>query len=378
MTKGQDEWISLFQWFHRHPELGYEEVETTARIRAVLAEQDIEIVPSELQTGLIAVIKGAKPGRVVCLRADIDALPVEEQTNLDYASKYKGKMHACGHDFHTVTALYIASLLRERQNEICGTIYIVFQPAEEVIGGARKVLRTGILTEVEEFYGFHAEPSLRVGEVSCVSGTVMASVDQFSITVTGKGCHGATPWQGSNPIPILTSMVNDIYKIIRDESGKEHSKVLSVTHIEAGNAWNVIPEQAYLEGTVRTLYETERRQIKSAVYEIAEQQGEKSDAAIVVQWREGPSAVVNDEELSEFVKKELEEKNIVNIKLPSAMVGEDFSEYKKQIGDARSLYLKVGTGIGAALHQSTFCVDPAAIKVTAELYTAIILERVRG
>ncbi len=370
----KDQWISLFQWFHRHPELGYEEFETTAKIKEVLQEYHIETVPSGLKTGVIAVIRGSRKGKEICLRADIDALPVKEDTCLEYASEKEGKMHACGHDFHTTAALCAAALLQENKEDIHGTVYIIFQPAEEIIGGAEEVLRTGILDHVAEFYGFHAEPSLEVGEISCEAGGVMAAVDQFSICMTGKGCHGATPWLGNNPIPVLTALVNDIYQISGENMAQPHTRVISVTHVEAGNTWNIIPEQGYLEGTVRTLDAEDRKQVKKAIHEITDKWNGKNGIEAVIKWHDGPDAVINDRELCAFANEILQYGQLSPAHLPPAMAGEDFSKYAA-VKNAKSLYLKIGTGAGPSLHNSRFCVNPEAIKMTAEFFAQLLCKR---
>ncbi len=372
-----DEWIALFRWFHRHPELGYGEVETGAKIKEVLERYHIEIIPSGLKTGIVAVIRGNRKGKSICLRSDMDALPVTEETGLEYASEKEGKMHACGHDFHITAVLYTAVLLQGKREKLCGDVYFVFQPAEEVAGGAEEILRTGILDGVEEFYGFHAEPSLEVGEISCVEGSVMAAVDRFAVRIWGKGCHGATPWLGRNPIPVLTELVNGIYGITGNRADGGHGRVVSVTHVEAGNTWNIIPQQAYLEGTVRTLEAADRKRIRQDIHGIVDGWNGKNGIKTDLEWYDGPDAVVNDGELCIFAESILRREPVRLIPLPPAMVGEDFSKYAGREGKAKSLYLKIGTGKGAPLHSPHFRVRPEAVKITAKLYAKLLAERMK-
>ena len=375
MPKSEKKWIEIFEGFHRHPEVGYEEIRTTEKIRSILMEEGIEILPADLKTGLIGIIRGSLPGKNICLRADIDALPIEEKTDLPYKSENQGRMHACGHDFHITTGLYIASLLQQRKNDIRGNIYLAFQPAEEVIGGAKLLLATGLLDEVEEFYGFHAEPSLKAGQISIESGSVMAAVDQFAVTVTGKGCHGAAPHLGNNPIPVLASIVDQIQASAAGKTDPLKPKVVSVTHVSGGETWNVIPDSAFLEGTVRSMSPDDRDIIEKNIRRIVEKQGEIAEVRTEIEWHHGPAAVINDGDLRRAAREVCGSTELEIISLPPAMLGDDFSEYGEAVDGARSLYLKIGTGIGPSLHSPLFSVEPAAIRTAGEFYAKLLLER---
>lgn len=245
------DWKELFRWFHRHPEIGFQEHETTAKIREILKKEGLTLHPIELETGVIAVVEGKKPGstngKIICLRADIDALPIEEKTDLPYASEYPGCMHAYGHDFHTTVALKTASLLNRRKENLEETIYFVFQPAEEVASGAEYVRKNGNLPEYSEVFGFHVEPTLRPGQVSIQPGSVMAAVDGFRIDIRGKGTHGVTPQLGVNPITTAVSVVEKLGRVVSEQLSPLHAGVVSVTHLEGGATWNVIPETAFYD-----------------------------------------------------------------------------------------------------------------------------------
>ena len=187
----EEKLISDFEWFHMHPELSYEENKTTEKIREILTESGIEILPYPLETGVIAIVRGSKNGPVQALRCDIDALPVKEETGLTYASCCEGKMHACGHDFHIIAGIGCAVLLQGRKDELAGDVKFIFQPGEETSVGALKILETDVLADVEQIWGIHADPTNDVGVLGIREGYVTAAVDRFVITIKGTGCHGA-------------------------------------------------------------------------------------------------------------------------------------------------------------------------------------------
>ncbi|WP_432628550.1 amidohydrolase [Brotaphodocola sp.] len=372
------DWNELFCWFHRHPEIGFQEYETTAKIREILKEEGLTLHPAELETGVIAVVEGKKPGKTngktICFRADIDALPIEEKTNLSYASEHPGCMHACGHDFHTTVALKVASLLNQRKENLAGRIYFVFQPAEEVASGAEYVRKNGCLPEFSEVFGFHAEPSLRPGQVSIQSGSVMAAVDGFRIDIRGKGTHGATPQLGVNPITTAVSVVEKLGRVVPEQLSPLHAGVVSVTHIEGGATWNVIPETAFLEGTVRTMDGRDRSRIKEEIHRIARGVEREGRVQTKVDWQEGPSAVINDKELCESARDLAQKHGLQNVVLDPAMTGDDFSKFVPEGSDIKGLYIKVGTGSSENLHSDRFKVDASALEQTAE-FLAELLEK---
>ena len=183
----------FFEELHMHPELSYEEYETTERIKRELAAAGIEILQIPLKTGVTAIVRGAKPGKTYGLRCDIDALPIAEETDLPYKSKTPGKMHACGHDFHAAAVFGAALLLQERKEELQGNVKILFQPAEESSHGAETVLETGVFSDVTAIFGLHTAAYLPVGTLGIRAGSVMAAVDRFELNITGTGCHGGHP-----------------------------------------------------------------------------------------------------------------------------------------------------------------------------------------
>lgn len=366
------DWIQVFKLLHENPELGFQETATTSKIGEILEEEGIEIVPTDLSTGLIAMIRGNREGRAVCLRADIDALPICEQTGLDYASRNNGAMHACGHDFHITVALAAAAKLNGLKDHLNGTVYFAFQPAEEIFGGAEKVLQTGILRNVSEFYGFHADPALKVGEVGIKEDGVMASVDRFRINVKGTGTHAATPHLGNNPITVLTSLISALQNFAVREIPPSQSYVVSFTHIDGGNTWNIIPETAFCEGTVRTFRDKDRRFIRDSFFRIVHGFTEMTGTECILEWISGPPAVINSGPLCEAARISAAETGFKAIDFVPEMISDDFSFYTENNPNAQGLYLKIGTGVGYPLHHPKFKIDLEAIGPGAELISRIL------
>lgn len=350
--------IEWFKWFHCHPELSYEEQETTAKIREILMAEGVEILPLSLETGLVAVIRGGMEGPVRALRCDIDALPIQEESGLSYASKYSGKMHACGHDFHIITGIGCAILLNERRQELAGTVKILFQPAEETSLGALKIMETDVMDDVERIWGIHADPTNDVGTIGLREGAVTAAVDHFVVTVQGKRCHGAHPDDGQDPIPAAASMIQAFQTIVTRNINAFHPALVSVTRMQAGNTWNVVPETAQLEGTVRTMDREDRSLFEQRLKEIAGYTAMSYGLAADVQWIPGPPAVYNDEEMVKISQAKALEMGFWVVPEESSMGGDDFAFLEQQIPGC---YLKIGTGRGQQIHQPGFVVDLKAI-----------------
>ncbi len=360
LEKKLTEW---FEWFHRHPELSYEEYETTDKIREVLTEAGVEILPCALETGLVAIVRGAKEGPVQALRCDIDALPIREETNLAYASEYEGNMHACGHDFHITAGIGCAVLLNERKDELAGTVKIIFQPGEESSLGALKVLETDVMEDVERIWGLHADPTNEAGTLGIREGYVTAAVDRFVITVKGVGCHGAHPDDGVDPIPAAAGIIQALQTIVTRNINAFHPALISVTRLTAGNTWNVIPEEAVLEGTVRTMSLEDRILFERRLREIAKGTAAAYGASAEAEWIAGPPATYNDGSMAEESIQKARKLGLNVVPEESSMGGDDFAFFEENIPGC---YIKVGTGKGQLIHQPGFCVDKAAIWLAAE------------
>lgn len=361
---------NAFYWFHEYPELSYEEYNTTAKIREILESYQIEILPYDLETGLVAVIRGEQDGPVQMLRCDIDALPIVEQTTLSYRSKTEGKMHACGHDMHIVAGLGCAVLLQENRDKLRGTVKIVFQPAEESSLGALKILETDIMENVDFVWGFHADPTNAIGVIGIREGYVTAAVDRFVITVKGIGCHGAHPDDGVDPILVSAAIVQALQSIVSRNVNAFHPSLLSVTRINAGTTWNVIPPEAVMEGTVRTMEREDRVLYERKLKEIAEKTAQAYGAEAVVRWIAGPPATYNDKKMADLCEQKAKEMGFEVVLEESSMGGDDFAFYEEKIPGC---YVKVGTGVGHPIHHPAFAVNPEVLLPTAKYLTEILL-----
>ena len=359
-----------FYWFHCHPELSYEEVETTKRLRDDLAAAGIEVLDLPLKTGLVAKV-GTGEAPFIALRCDIDGLPIQEESGLDYASEHAGRMHACGHDFHISTVLGSAYLLKAQEKELHGTVYLIFQPAEEAPGGARKVMETGVLEEVQAIFGLHTSPLYDVGTLGIRAGAVTASVDKFTVTFCGKGTHAAHPERGTDPIVMAASFVTAAQSIVSRNIDPAHPSLVSITHIESGNTWNVIPESAWLEGTVRCLTAEDRKRIKQRIYELAEGQAASFGGHAELTWYAGPPATNNTPDWTDFAIQVAEASGLTVEPAPVNLAGEDFAYYQEEIPGA---FVLVGTGKSPANHNPKFHVDPAALGPAAKYMARLAKE----
>lgn len=371
---------SHYTHLHAHPELALEEYETTAYIREQLGKiSGVEILPFPLKTGVFARIegqdqKGAK--NAIALRADIDALPITEESGVEYASVYPGKMHACGHDFHTSALLGAATLLSAQRDSLQGSVYLLFQPAEESSHGGEKVAGTGILEEygILEIYALHVKNGVAVGTIEIAEGAFSATVDRFTIRIKGKGGHGSAPQNCLDPIPAAARLVTSLQEIVSRKLTPGAKAVISVTRIASGSTWNVIPEDAYLEGTIRS-FEDEithllHREVRLRVQEL-EVEGYETECQIT----SGCPATRNDAECAHLIA-EVALKNAMKV-LPQQpeMGGEDFSCFQKLVPGA---LFHIGTGDGAGAHNPKFIVDLDALEPAAVLLADIATAALAG
>lgn len=364
----------FFEELHMHPELSYEEYETTERIKRELAAAGIEILQIPLKTGVTAIVRGAKPGKTYGLRCDIDALPIAEETDLPYKSKTPGKMHACGHDFHTAAVFGAALLLQERKEELQGTVKILFQPAEESSHGAETVLETGVFSDVTAIFGLHTAAYLPVGTLGIRAGSVMAAVDRFELNITGTGCHGGHPDEGVDTILVAASVIQAFQSIVGRNLNPFHTGVVSVTRINGGNTWNVIPDKVELEGTVCSMEKDDRIFIERRMREIAEHTAAAYGANAELLWYPGPPATVNEKAWSAFAQKVAEESGFEVVPQRNSTGGEDFAFYLEKIPGC---FINVGTGVGYPNHHPKFYADEAALTPAAEYLEKLLVEALR-
>lgn len=291
--------VAIRRQLHANPELSHEEFETTEAIRGWLLEAGIRIAAYPLKTGLVAEVGGLREGPIIAIRADIDALPIQEETGLPFSSRVPGKMHACGHDFHTATVLGAALLLKKQEPELEGTVRFLFQPAEEKAKGAQQVIASGALEDVRAVFGLHNKPNLPVGTVGIKAGPIMAAADGFVVEVEGRGTHAAVPEAGLDPIVASAHIITALQSIVSRNVSALDSAVVSVTRLNSGTAWNVIAEKAVFDGTLRTFDEKVRGKVRERFEQVVTGVAAALGTSANVKWLEGPPPVVNDAKWAE-------------------------------------------------------------------------------
>ena len=288
--------VALRRAIHAEPELGLDTPKTLAKVREELADLPLEWREGTSATGAVATLKGAKPGRRVLLRGDMDALPMDEQTNLPFASKVSGCMHACGHDTHTAMLAGAARVLCAQQGELAGEVMFMFQPGEEGFHGARHMLEDGLLDPLPEAaFALHVWPNAPHGRIEGRAGAMMASADQLEITVTGKGGHAAMPYDAVDPVPVAAEIVLALQSMVTRRFNATEAAVITVTQMNAGSAHNVIPNTVDLKGTIRTLSPERRAEIREAIREVAENIARAHRCSANVTVIDGFPATMNDE-----------------------------------------------------------------------------------
>lgn len=369
----REQLIAYRRELHQHPELSMQEVETTARLKKWLTEQGIKVLPLPLRVGLIAEIEGAQPGPTIALRSDIDALPIEEQSGVDFASVNPGVMHACGHDVHMTALLGAGILLQQRREKLAGTVRLLFQPGEEAANGAKWFAeQPGVLENIEAIFGLHNQPALPVGTIGVREGALMASVDRFEIIITGKGGHGGMPEQCLDPIVAGSQLVNAFQTIVSRRMSSLHNVVVSVTKFQAGNTWNVIPNQALLEGTVRTFQQEARAEVPKLMQAMCEGIALATGCKIEFIWHAGIAPVVNNAELAQVAREACEEAGFTVVEAKQNLAGEDFAYYLEQLPGC---FVWLGDNGPYQWHQPQYVIDEGALMVGAE-YLAQLAETV--
>jgi amidohydrolase len=354
--------IGIRRHLHRHPELSNEEYETTKYIISLLERTGVRIIDYGLSTGVIAEIGGKQPGPVIALRADIDALPIQEETGAAYASLYPGKMHACGHDFHTAALIGAAYQLKHCEDQLPGTVRLLFQPAEEKAQGAQRLIASGALEEVRAVIGLHNKPELPVGTIGITAGPLMAAADGFVIEVQGGSSHAAVPEAGIDPIVAASHIVTAFQSIVSRNVSPLQSAVVSVTQIHSGNSWNIIPEKAVLEGTIRTFDETVRSKVLDRFREVATGVAAALGAKATVRWIEGPPPVINDAALAALGVESAEALGYRAVKPELSLAGEDFAFYQRVVP---GLFVFIGTEGSQEWHHPAFNLNEQALPVAA-------------
>ncbi|WP_186392421.1 MULTISPECIES: M20 aminoacylase family protein [unclassified Pannonibacter] len=371
-----DEIASWRRDFHENPEIMYETVRTAAKVADLLRSFGLdEVVTGIGRTGVVGVIRGKNggAGRVIGLRADMDALPIAEMTGLPYASKTPGKMHACGHDGHTSMLLGAAKYLAETRN-FNGTAVVIFQPAEEGGAGAKAMIDDGLMTRwaIDEVYSLHNLPGLPVGEFAIRKGPIMAATDEFRITITGRGGHAAKPHETVDPIITGTQIVSALQTIASRAVNPLDSVVVSVTIFEAGTAFNVIPEAATLRGTIRSLTDATRDLAEKRLNEIVNALCTAYGATAEIEFRRGYPVTANHDDQTDFavsVAEEIAGPERVQRETEPMMGGEDFSY---MLLERPGAYIFAGNGDSASLHHPRYNFNDGLIPSGSSYFVRLV------
>ena len=373
-----DELTAIRRDLHAHPELGFEEVRTSGVVADKLREYGVDRIETGIgKTGVVAVIKGARPGRRIGLRADMDALPIHEQTNLPYASRTPGVMHACGHDSHTTMLLGAAKYLAETR-DFAGEAVLIFQPAEEGLGGARAMLADGLFERfpVDEVYGLHNSPFDAPGKIGIKPGAAMAGANFFDIRITGKGGHAARPEGTVDALVVAAGLARELHTIVSRNVPPAIPIVLSVTQLHAGAAYNVIPEDATLAGTIRYFDDQASELVSQRMREICAGYAITHGAEIEIDIRNVFDVLRNDDALSaEMLAAAIDIVGADNArqKEEAVMGSEDFADMLAVVPGA---YCTIGHAGDVPLHNPAFVLDDDILPLGATLMAKMV--EVRG
>ncbi len=368
--KYASKFVEIRRQLHQNPELSFKEFQTCTYLKEQLLNIGIDNIESVAETGLLVTIQGLQTGKTVLLRADMDALPIQEQNEVTYASRNKNIMHACGHDVHMASLLLTAKILYKIRHTFKGTVKLLFQPGEEVVpGGASLVMKEKAYKSLKNVphIGQHVLPNLPVGKVGFRSGKFMASMDEIFLKVIGKGGHGATPEDTIDPVLIASHIIIAAQQLVSRMSSPKIPTVLSFGKIIGEGAINIIPDEVYIEGTFRTLDESWRKVALKKFTKLVTSIAEGMGAECIVRINHGYPNLINDEELTLDLKKAaisyLGKENVIDMDV--WMAAEDFAYYSQQ---KPSCFYVLGTGneaknINSGLHTSTFKIDEKAIEI---------------
>ena len=379
-------YVALRREIHAHPELGYEEHRTAALIVKCLQEYGIEVHKGIGQTGVVGVIAGTQPGLGIAIRADMDALPLTEENDFDHASQFPGKMHACGHDGHTASLLAAADYLAQNR-DFAGTVYLVFQPAEEGGAGAKAMIEDGLFERfaIDEIYGYHNWPGYPEGHVAISSGPVMASANEFKITINGKGTHAGMPHLGVDCLLVATHLVQALQSIVSRNTNPLESVVLSTTKICASDATNIISDSCELEGTVRCFSDEALDMVEQRMSELTTQLCSAFGCQGELEFERHYPPTINHPEATAHMTRVAEQ--VVGAEKVSqftpTMGSEDFSFFLQakpgcylMLGNGDGQHRAHGHGMGpCSLHNPSYDFNDQLLPIAASLWVALIRDR---
>ncbi len=381
------ELIKMRREFHQNPELGGNEYKTMDRICRCLDSWNIEYEKGVAETGVVAIIRGKnkEPGsKCIAVRADIDALPIKEEAEFSYKSLNEGIMHACGHDAHTAIALMTAKIIKSLEDKINGDVKFFFQPAEETTGGAERMIEHGCLKnpDVEFVFGLHVSTTLETGTIGIKYGKMMAASDEISISVRGKSCHGAQPHNGADPIVAASGIVLALQSIISRNISPLNSAVVTMGRIQGGTQTNIIPDNVYLDGTMRTLDPETREFMKKRISEVVENVSEAYGTEGTVSFRESYGPLINNDQAVDLLRETavdvLGNDNVKILEYPD-MGTEDFSYFCLY---TKSCFFNLGCRSTGAkevypLHSSKFVLDEECLQIGVKVQVENILNILR-
>lgn len=367
--------IEMRRHIHQYPELGLQEYETAKYVGDILASLNIKVQTGIASTGVVGVLHGVKPGKMVALRADMDALPITEKTGLPFASVNPGIMHACGHDAHTASLLGTAMILSELRHEFSGSVKFIFQPAEENPGGAKMMVEQGVLEGVDAIVGAHVRQQIPVGEVGIRSGAILACSDTFDISIVGRGAHGAFPHFGVDAVAVASHVVIALQTFVSREINPVKPVVVTVSSISGGQGgYNTIADEIKMKGTVRSFDAALRNSMPERMEEIIAGVTKTMRAGYEFSYHTGYPATVNDKKITAKVEKTLQrilgQSRIFHMPEPT-MAAEDMSYFLEKVPGT---FLFIGSGnsekgIVTPSHCSTFNIDEGALAIMTEVMT---------
>jgi amidohydrolase len=375
--------VAMRRDLHEHPELAFEEIRTSGIVAQRLRSLGLEVQTGIAKTGVVGLLRGGASGenvKTIAIRADMDALPIYEMNDIDYRSQVDGKMHACGHDGHTSILLTVADILSQRRSEMTGNVKFIFQPAEEQIGGAEPMVAEGALRSVDGIIGLHLISNHPIGMVGVRAGTVFASADRFTLTVHGKGGHAAMPDGAVDPIVISANIINTLQTLISRETSPFSPSVITIGTIHAGTAFNIIPETAVMQGTMRAYSAEHREKLLRRITEVATGVATAMGGSCEIERYDGCPPCVNDPAMTELVYN-----------AAVATVGKEHVDTSENVLTAGSddmgvflnavpgCYFIVGSGNSAKEttfphHHPRFNVDEDALPTAVEVLTRAALD----
>jgi len=370
--------VEIRRTIHMHPELGLEEIETSKLVSEWLGKFGLKVKRGLAKTGVVGLLEGKEPGRTVAIRADMDALPLEEANPVPYASKIKGKMHACGHDAHVAILLGVAKFFAPLKDRVKGNIKWIFQPAEEGGGGGRVMVEEGVLEnpKVDAVFGAHVFPFLPVGKVGVYEREGLAAADRFTIKIIGKGGHAASPHVTKDPILAAGHLITQIHSIVSRNINPLDSGVVTIGKVSGGTAFNIIPDEVELLGTVRSLNPQVREELKSRIEQVIQGIVRSFGMDYRFDFKYGYPVLINDSEMSKLVatacSKGIGKENVEVLK-PS-MGAEDFAYYLEKVPGS---FFRLGCrneekGIIHPYHSSLFNIDESVLPIGVEMFVRVI------